>query len=190
MALVPGMVLVPTAKHTQPPGVGLQVLALSPGGLPVTDPQGLLETETDFWEGCQSRRAILTKGLEAVTWHSTQGNRHGWSLGQNIVWFAAQMENILCSSRCLVISEDSEIQTLAPFLPELREAAYSAPLPQMAVVSLPLFPSGRPWPSWVPGLGWASLPPWPHSQASHPVSCLESDHRQPLPTHSLKGCPF
>ena len=52
----------PQPKHTQPPGLSLQVLALSPVGLPVTYPQSPLEIETDFWEGCQSRRAILTKG--------------------------------------------------------------------------------------------------------------------------------
>ena len=78
MISVPGTVLVLTAQaHTASWAENLQVLPLSPVGLPVTDPQSHLEIETDFWEGPQSRKAILAKGYKAVTWHGTKGYRHG-----------------------------------------------------------------------------------------------------------------
>ena len=191
MTLVPGTVLVPTAQaHTaswsEPPGPSPQPCGLacnwSPG--PSRDRDRLLG-RVPIQEGNPDKGA----GGSDVAQHPRQQ-----------AWKKSRAEHsVICGSDgkyslfLPLLGDCSRLRnTDSGFLPPWPEVqpAYSAPLPEMAVVSLPQFPSGRPWPSWVPGLGWASLPPWPHSQASYPVSCLESDHRQPLPTHSLKGCPF
>lgn len=72
MVSVPGMALVLTAQaHTASWAENLQVLPLSPVGLP--DPQSHLEIETDFWEGPQPRKAMLAKEYE----DGTKGYRRG-----------------------------------------------------------------------------------------------------------------
>ena len=98
------------------------------------------------------------------------------------------MENILYSSHCLVILADSEKQTLAPSSPPEVQPAYSAPsctrrsgcfTSFSRQVALTFLGSST-------GLSISSS----LLSNSTCAPCLDSDCRQLLSTHYLKGSPF